>query len=83
MVSDDTHLLTEDDTKASTSMTKSMDMEYTLGLMVEFTKATGRTESSTGLVSTLCHQETAFRRDMANGKMAPGSNGSVLSNIKI
>ena len=48
MVSDDTHLSTEDDTKASTSMTRSMDMEYTLGLMVEFTKATGRTGSSMG-----------------------------------
>lgn len=48
MVSDDTHLSMEDDTKASTSMTRSMVMEYTLGLMVEFTKATGRMESSTG-----------------------------------
>lgn len=48
MVSDDTPLSTEDDTKASTSMTKSMVMEYTLGLMVESTKAIGKMESSTG-----------------------------------
>ena len=77
MVSDDTHLSTEDDTKASTSMTRNMVMEYTHGLMAEFTKATGRMESSTGLVSTLCRQETVSRKDMANGKMALESNGTV------
>ena len=48
MVLDDTHLLTGDDTKVSISMTKSMVMAYTLGLMVEFTKAIGRMESNTG-----------------------------------
>ena len=48
MVSDDIHLSTEDDTKASTSMTKNMVMVYILGPMEEFTKATGRMESSMG-----------------------------------
>ena len=76
MVSDDTHLSTEDDTKASTSMTRSMDMEYTLGLMVEFTKATGRMESSMDLVSTLYLRRTVFRRKgTGGGKRVHASNG--------
>ena len=48
MASACTHGRMADNIAASTKMTRSMVMEYTLGLMVEFTKATGRMESSTG-----------------------------------
>ena len=41
MVSDDIHLSTEDDTKASTSMTKNMVMVYISGQMAVFTKVSG------------------------------------------
>ena len=82
MVSADTHLVTVGGMKASTLRTRSTVMGSTHGRMAEFTRDTGKMESSTGSVSTRCHQEMASREGTASGRRVPESNGSTSGGTK-
>ena len=76
MASAGTPLATVDDMRASTLTIGNMDTEFTPGPMVEFTKVTGRMESSMDLVSTLYLRRTVFRRKgTGGGKRVHASNG--------